>query len=151
MKRALITGITGQDGSYLAEILLGKGYDVYGMVRRSSSISRSRIDHLRGAATEGGEPAFHLLYGDMDDERSLTRIVSDVKPDEVYNLASQSHVRVSFEMPQHTADIDAVGTLRLLEAVRDAGLNSRFYQASTSELFGTAGGRAHNEATPFHP
>jgi GDPmannose 4,6-dehydratase len=150
-KRALITGITGQDGSYLAELLLDKGYEVYGLVRRSSSVSRSRIDHLtRSTDTDAGKH-IHLLYGDMNDGISLNRIVREVQPDEVYNLAGQSHVRVSFEMPEHTADIDAVGTLRLLEAIREARPGARFYQASSSELFGNTDISPQNEQTPFRP
>jgi GDPmannose 4,6-dehydratase len=150
--RALITGITGQDGSYLAEILLDKGYEVYGIVRRSSSIHRSRIDHLTQTAEAGGPAShIHLLYGDMNDSSSLNRVIHEVRPDEVYNLASQSHVRVSFEMPEHTADIDGVGTLRLLESIREANLKARFYQASTSELFGKTEVSPQNESTPFHP
>jgi GDPmannose 4,6-dehydratase len=150
-KRALITGITGQDGSYLAELLLEKGYEVFGLVRRSSSVSRSRIDHL--TRTTGAEPGkhIHLHYGDMNDGISLNRIVREVEPDEVYNLAGQSHVRVSFEMPEHTADIDAVGTLRLLEAIREARPGARFYQASSSELFGNTEISPQNEETPFRP
>ncbi len=145
--RALITGITGQDGSYLAELLLEKGYEVYGLVRRASSIKRSRIDHL---TREPGRP-IHLLYGDMNDGISLNRTVREVEPDEVYNLAGQSHVRVSFEMPEHTADIDALGTLRLLEAIREVKPDAKYYQASSSELFGDARVSPQNEETPFHP
>src|SRR3954469_25784086 len=144
-KRALITGITGQDGSYLAELLLERGYEVYGLVRRSSSITRSRIDHLTSAGR------IKLLYGDMNDSISLGRVVRDVLPDEVYNLAGQSHVRVSFEMPEHTADIDAVGALRLLEVIRETKPDARFYQASSSELFGNTEISPQNELTPFHP
>lgn len=154
MKRALITGITGQDGSYLAELLLEKGYQVFGLVRRSSSITRQRIDHLLGAAGAkgGGDSSrLQLVYGDMNDSSSLTRIVQEVRPDEVYNLAGQSHVRISFEMPEHTADVDALGALRLLEAIREAGRGARFYQASTSELFGNSEVSAQNELTPFRP
>lgn len=150
-KRALITGITGQDGSYLAELLLDKGYEVFGLVRRSSSITRSRIDHLtRSKDAEPGKQ-IHLLYGDMNDGISLNRTVREVEPDEVYNLAGQSHVRVSFELPEHTADVDAVGTLRLLEAIREAKPDARFYQASTSELFGNTKISPQNEQTPFRP
>ncbi|HKR01209.1 MAG TPA: GDP-mannose 4,6-dehydratase [Pyrinomonadaceae bacterium] len=149
-KRALVTGITGQDGSYLAELLLDKDYEVYGLVRRSSSMSRSRIDHLTRAREKHGKQ-INLLYGDMNDGISLNRIVREVLPDEVYNLAGQSHVRVSFEMPEHTADIDAVGTLRLLEAIREAKPDARFYQASSSELFGNTEISPQNERTPFHP
>lgn len=154
MKRALITGITGQDGSYLTEILLEKGYEVFGLVRRSSSISRPRIDHLPHQA--GGSDAedntrLRLVYGDMNDSISLTRILRDVQPDEVYNLAGQSHVRVSFEMPEHTASIDGLGALRLLEAIREVRPDARFYQASTSELFGNSEISPQNETTPFRP
>lgn len=150
-KRALITGITGQDGSYLAELLLDKGYQVFGLVRRSSSITRSRIDHLTRSPDEETGKQLHLLYGDMNDSISLNRTVREVEPDEVYNLAGQSHVRVSFEMPEHTADVDAVGTLRLLEAIREAKPDARFYQASSSELFGNTGDMPQDEQTPFHP
>ncbi len=158
-KRALITGITGQDGSYLAELLLEKGYEVFGLVRRSSSLSRSRIDHLtQSAATiDVGDPAssqaarVHLLYGDMNDGTSLRRIVREVKPDEVYNLASQSHVRVSFETPEQTVDVNAFGALRLLEAIRETGIQTKLYQASSSEQFGAVESAPHNEATAFHP
>lgn len=154
MKRALITGITGQDGSYLSEILLEMGYEVYGLVRRSSSISRHRIDHLTGHAGENkerGATRFHLLYGDMNDGMSLRRIVAQAQPDEVYNFAGQSHVRVSFDMPEHTAEVDALGALRLLEALREEKPDARFYQASTSELFGATDSAAQTEETPFHP
>jgi GDPmannose 4,6-dehydratase len=150
-KRALITGITGQDGSYLAELLLDKGYEVFGLVRRSSSVSRSRIDHLTRKPDAESDKHIHLHYGDMNDGISLNRIVREVEPDEVYNLAGQSHVRVSFEMPEHTADIDAVGTLRLLEAIREARPGARFYQASSSELFGNTEISPQNEETPFRP
>ena len=148
MVRALITGIAGQDGSYLAEILLEKGYEVFGLVRRSSTVARTRIDHLTQAA--GGSP-IRLLYGDLNDSASLHRAVRESEPDEIYNLAGQSHVRVSFEMPEHTLDANALGTLRLLDAVRDAGFETRFYQASSSELFGKAEGGPQDEHTPFHP
>jgi GDPmannose 4,6-dehydratase len=152
MRRALITGITGQDGSYLTELLLEKEYEVYGLVRRASALNRGRIDHLT-RARGSGEPCgrVHLVYGDMNDAISLSRILRDVRPDEVYNLASQSHVRVSFEVPEHTADVNALGALRLLEAIRDSGLDLRFYQASSSELFGKAETSPQNETTPFHP
>ncbi len=153
MKRALITGITGQDGSYLAEILLSKGYEVFGLVRRSSTITRRRIDHLTadGPGREPHASLIRLLYGDMNDGISLNRIVREVEPDEVYNLAGQSHVGVSFEMPEHTADIDALGTLRLLEALREGQPNARFYQASTSELYGNTDVTPQDETTPFRP
>jgi len=143
-RRALITGITGQDGSYLAELLLDKGYEVHGLVRRSSSLNRQRIDHL------GGNPQLHLHYGDLTDGVSLANLVRGIEPHEVYNLGAQSHVQVSFEMPEYTASADAVGTLRLLEAIRAAGLDTRFYQASTSEMFGaTPPPQAEN--TAFYP
>lgn len=147
MKKALITGVTGQDGSYLSELLLEKGYEVHGVVRRSSVDRRERIEHL----TEN--KGFYLHYGDMTDSLSLVRIVSEVRPDEIYNLAAQSHVRVSFDVPEYTADADAVGTLRLLEALRLAGLEGscRFYQASTSELFGKVQEIPQRETTPFYP
>ncbi len=147
MKTALITGVTGQDGSFLADFLLGKGYEVHGIVRRSSVDRRERIEHL------ADNPCFHLHYGDMTDAVSLVRIVMEVKPDEVYNLAAQSHVKVSFEVPEYTADADAVGTLRMLEAIRIAGLagTCRFYQASTSELFGRVQETPQRETTPFYP
>lgn len=142
MKRAFITGITGQDGSYLAELLLEKGYDVHGLVRRSSSMARSRIDHLHDRV--------HLHYGDLTDGVSLVNLVRQIEPDEVYNLGAQSHVKISFEMPDHTASTNAIGTLRLLEAIRAAGLDCRFYQASTSEMFGLTAPPQH-EASVFHP
>jgi GDPmannose 4,6-dehydratase len=147
--RALITGITGQDGSYLAELLLEKGYEVFGLVRRASSIRRSRIDHLTQPADSSRR--IQLLYGDMNDGISLNRTAREVQPDEVYNLAGQSHVRVSFEMPEHTANIDALGTLRLLEALREVKPDAKYYQASSSELFGDAGAPPRNEQTPFRP
>lgn len=147
MKIALITGITGQDGSYLSEFLLEKGYEVHGIVRRSSIDRKERIEHLMDNSH------FHIHYGDMTDSISLVKIVINVKPDEIYNLAAQSHVKVSFDVPEYTADADAVGTLRLLEAVRIAGLEKkvRFYQASTSELFGKVQDIPQSETTPFYP
>jgi GDPmannose 4,6-dehydratase len=151
MKRALITGITGQDGSYLTELLLEKGYQVSGLVRRSSSISRPRIDHLPHQVSGEENSPLQLIYGDMNDSISLARIIRDVQPDEVYNLAGQSHVRVSFEMPEHTASIDGLGPLRLLEAIREAKPDAKFYQASTSELFGNSDISPQNETTPFRP
>lgn len=144
MKRALITGITGQDGSYLAELLLGKGYEVHGLVRRASTLNRSRIDHLNE------EPNLHLHYGDLTDGVSLVNLVHSIEPQEVYNLGAQSHVKVSFELPEYTASTDAVGTLRLLEAIRAAGIDCRFYQASTSEMFG-ATPPPQDESTTFYP
>ena len=152
MKRALITGITGQDGAYLAEFLLVKGYEVHGIKRRSSSFNTDRIDHLYQGPQES-ERRFILHYGDMSDTGNLIRIMQEVLPDEVYNLAAQSHVQVSFESPEYTANVDGLGTLRLLEAIRMLGLGnkSRFYQASTSELFGNATECPQNENTPFRP
>ena len=147
MKTALITGITGQDGSYLAEFLLDKGYDVHGVIRRSSVDYRERIAHLEG------HPNFHLHYADLGDSMSILQVVSKVRPDEFYNLAAQSHVQVSFDSPEFTADIDATGVLRCLEAIRLCGLGDtcRFYQASTSELYGKVEEVPQNENTPFHP
>lgn len=147
MKKALITGVTGQDGSYLSELLIEKGYDVHGIIRRSSVDYRERIAHLEG------NPQFHLHYGDLSDTSSLVKVVSMVRPDEVYNLAAQSHVQVSFDSPEFTADIDATGVLRVLEAVRICGLadTCRIYQASTSELYGKVEEVPQNENTPFHP
>lgn len=147
MKKALITGITGQDGSYLAEFLLEKGYDVHGTIRRSSVDFRERIAHLEGLKN------FHLHYADLSDSMSLIQVVSKVKPDEVYNLAAQSHVQVSFDSPEYTANVDATGVLRILEAVRQCGLEKtcRIYQASTSELYGKVEQVPQNELTPFHP
>ena len=147
MKKALITGITGQDGSFLAELLLEKGYDVHGTIRRSSVDYRERIAHLEG------RPNFHLHYADLGDSMSIIQVLNKVKPDEVYNLAAQSHVQVSFDSPEFTADVDATGVLRLLEGIRQCGLaeNCRFYQASTSELYGKVEEVPQNENTPFHP
>jgi GDPmannose 4,6-dehydratase len=149
MRKALITGITGQDGSYLAESLLDKGYDVHGVVRRSSSINRQRIDHLR-ARPELRE-RFHLHYGDLGDAESLTTILASTGPDEVYNLAAQSHVAISFGMPTYTGDVTGLGAIRLLEAVRREAPNARYYQASTSELYGKVAEVPQSETTPFHP
>ena len=147
MKKALITGVTGQDGSYLSEFLLEKGYEVHGMIRRNSSDFRERIAHLEGT------PNFHLHYGHMGDSMSLIQIINKVRPDEIYNLAAQSHVQVSFDSPEFTADVDATGVLRVLEAVRQCGLidTCRIYQASTSELYGKVEEVPQNEITPFHP
>jgi GDPmannose 4,6-dehydratase len=149
MKKALITGITGQDGSYLAELLLDKNYEVHGIVRRASTFNRQRIDHLRNGADT--RQRFVLHYGDLGDSESLTTVMSAVQPDEVYNLAAQSHVGISFKMPTYTGDVTAIGTVRLLEAVRQISPNARFYQASSSELFGKAAEVPQNESTPFHP
>lgn len=147
MKVALITGVTGQDGSYLSEFLLDKGYDVHGIIRRSSVDYRERIAHLEG------QPRFHLHYGDLSDSMGLIQVIGKVRPDEIYNLAAQSHVQVSFDSPEFTADIDATGVLRVLEAVRACGLTDtcRIYQASTSELYGKVEEVPQNENTPFHP
>ena len=151
VKKALITGITGQDGSYLAELLLHKGYEVHGIKRRSSSFNTQRIDHIFEDPHKVGAK-FHLHYGDLTDSSNLTRILQEIKPDEVYNLAAQSHVAVSFESPEYTADVDALGTLRLLEAIRFLGLTKiRFYQASTSELYGLVQETPQSETTPFYP
>lgn len=147
MKTALITGITGQDGSFLAELLLEKGYDVHGTIRRSSVDFRERIAHLEG------HPNFHLHYADLGDSMSIIQVLNKVRPDEVYNLAAQSHVQVSFDSPEFTADVDATGVLRILEGIRQCGLadTCRFYQASTSELYGKVEEVPQNEKTPFHP
>lgn len=151
-KRALITGITGQDGAYLAELLLGKGYEVHGIKRRASSFNTDRIDHLYQDPHERGA-RMHLHYGDLTDATNLIRIVQQVRPDEIYNLAAQSHVAVSFETPEYTANADALGTLRILEAIRILGLEkrTRFYQASTSEMFGKVQEVPQRETTPFYP
>jgi len=150
-KRALITGITGQDGSYLAEFLLAKGYEVHGIKRRASLFNTQRIDHIYEDPHQNGHLRLH--YGDLSDTSNLTRILAETRPDEVYNLGAQSHVAVSFEAPEYTADVDAIGTLRLLEAIRFLGLEkkTRFYQASTSELYGLVQEVPQRETTPFHP
>jgi GDPmannose 4,6-dehydratase len=149
MKRALITGVTGQDGSYLAELLLGKGYEVHGVIRRSSTFNTSRIEHLY---KDPHEPSnnFHLHYGDITDGVGISNLVRDLEPHEIYNLAAQSHVKVSFEMPDFTAQVDAVGTIRLLEAIRAAKIDTKFYQASTSELYGSTS-PPQSENSPFAP
>jgi len=149
MKTALITGITGQDGSYLAELLLEKDYDVHGVVRRSSTFNRGRIDHLRNGSQ--GHRHLRLHYGDLCDSESLTTILADVRPDEVYNLAAQSHVGISFTMPTYTGDVSGLGVVRLLEGIRRVVPEARFYQASSSELFGKVCEVPQNEQTPFHP
>ena len=150
-KKALITGITGQDGSYLTELLLGKGYDVYGVMRRASTFNTERIDHIYQDPHESGR-RLRLLYGDLNDASSLNKILRDVQPDEIYNLGAQSHVRVSFDIPEYTAEVGALGTLRLLEAIRETGLRAtRFYQASSSELFGKVREVPQRETTPFYP
>jgi GDPmannose 4,6-dehydratase len=149
-RRALITGITGQDGSYLAELLLNKGYHVWGVIRRSSTFNTERIDHIYQDPHDP-DLRLRLVYGDLNDASSLNRILREVQPHEVYNLGAQSHVRVSFDIPEYTAEITALGTVRMLEAVREAGVDPRFYQASSSELYGAAREVPQTEATPFYP
>lgn len=150
-KKALISGITGQDGSYLTELLLSKGYEVYGIIRRSSSFNTGRLDHIYQDPHEHGR-RMHLVFGDLNDASSLNKILRDVQPDEIYNLGAQSHVRVSFDIPEYTAEVGALGTLRLLEAIRETGLNkTRFYQASSSELYGKVQEVPQTERTPFYP
>jgi len=149
-KTALITGITGQDGSYLAEFLLEKGYTVHGIIRRSSSFNTGRIDHLYNDPSINGKRMF-LHYGDVVDTSNLNRIVEKIAPDEIYNLAAQSHVKVSFEIPEYTAEVDGLGTLRFLDAIRETGVKTKFYQASTSELYGKIQETPQNERTPFYP
>ncbi len=150
-KKALITGITGQDGSYLTELLLKKGYDVFGIIRRASTFNTERIDHIYQDPHEQGR-RLHLLYGDLNDASSLNKILRDVQPEEIYNLGAQSHVRVSFDIPEYTAEIGGLGTLRLLEAIRETGLHkTRFYQASSSELYGKVQEIPQTETTPFYP
>ncbi|WP_186431631.1 GDP-mannose 4,6-dehydratase [Clostridium sp. BSD9I1] len=151
VKKALITGITGQDGSYLTELLLEKGYEVHGIIRRSSSFNTGRIDHLFENPKIGNKTLF-LHHGDLTDSSNLNRLIEKIQPDEIYNLAAQSHVQVSFEVPEYTADVTGVGTLRLLDAIRESGIKCKFYQASTSELFGGLPGTApQSEKTPFYP
>jgi GDPmannose 4,6-dehydratase len=149
-KTAFITGITGQDGSYLAEFLLEKGYKVYGLVRRSSSFNTGRIDHIYQDVHEK-DAHLRLVYGDLSDASSLARLLKQIDPDEIYNLGAQSHVRVSFDIPEYTAEITALGTLRILEAIRDSGIKTKFYQASSSEMFGMAQEIPQKETTPFYP
>src|SRR5882672_1424309 len=150
MKKALITGITGQDGSYLAELLLEKDYEVHGIIRRASTFNTSRIDHLYTDPHINGVRMF-LHYGDLSDSVNLVKLLYDLKPEEIYHLGAQSHVRVSFDIPEYTADITGVGTIRILEAIRETGSNPRFYQASSSEMFGKATEVPQRETTPFHP
>ncbi len=150
MKKAIITGITGQDGSYLTELLLSKGYEVHGIVRRTSTFNRARIEHLYLGNKEFGGKLF-LHYGDITDTNSLNMLIRRIGPDEIYNLAAQSHVKVSFEVPDYTAEVNAIGTLRLLDAIRESGVVTKFYQASSSELFGKAKEVPQNEQTPFYP
>src|SRR3977135_109479 len=150
MKRALITGITGQDGSYLADLLLAKGYEVHGIIRRASTFNTSRIDHLYQDPHVNGV-RLSLHYGDLADSVNLVKLLYQLKPDEIYNLAAQSHVRVSFDIPEYTSDVTAVGTIRILEAIRETGVHSRFYQASRSEMYGKAQQVPQSETTPFWP
>ena len=150
MKKALITGITGQDGSYLAELLLEKGYEVYGIIRRSSSFNTGRLDHLYRDPHER-DVRLKLIYGDLNDSSSLNKVLRDTQPDEIYNLGAQSHVRVSFDIPEYTAEITALGTTRLLEAIRETGIETRFYQASSSEMYGKVLEVPQSEETPFYP
>ncbi|MFH1707692.1 MAG: GDP-mannose 4,6-dehydratase [Planctomycetota bacterium] len=150
MKKALITGITGQDGSYLTELLLDKGYEVHGIIRRASNFNTERIDHVYRDRHRTDVP-MKLHYGDLTDASNLNRILEKVAPDEIYNLAAQSHVKVSFDVPEYTADVDALGTLRLLDGIKDSGIATRFYQASTSEMFGKVQEVPQTERTPFYP
>ena len=150
MKRALITGITGQDGSYLADLLLEKGYEVHGIIRRASTFNTSRIDHLY-ADPHVNDVRMFLHYGDLSDSVNLVKLLYELKPDEIYHLGAQSHVRVSFDIPEYTSDVTGVGTIRILEAIREAGLRSRFFQASSSEMFGKAQQVPQTETTPFWP
>ena len=150
MKKALITGITGQDGSYLTELLLKKGYEVHGIIRRSSSFNTFRIDHLYKDESILNKSLF-LHYGDLTDSSNLNRLVEKIQPDEIYNLGAQSHVQVSFELPEYTAEVDGVGTLRFLDAIRETGIKTKFYQASTSELYGKVQEIPQTEQTPFYP
>jgi GDPmannose 4,6-dehydratase len=150
MKKALITGITGQDGSYLAELLLAKDYEVHGLIRRSSSFNTERIDHIYQDPHEPG-PRLRLHYGDLNDGSSLNKLVRTIRPDEIYNLGAQSHVRVSFDIPEYTGESVGLGAVRLLEAIRESGVETRFYQASSSEMYGNASERPQNERTPFKP
>jgi GDPmannose 4,6-dehydratase len=150
MKKALITGITGQDGSYLAELLLDKGYEVYGVIRRSSSFNTGRIDHIYQDPHERGA-RLKLIFGDLNDSSSLNRILHDVQPDEIYNLGAQSHVRVSFDIPEYTGEITGLGVVRLLDAIRETGIATKLYQASSSEMYGKVRAVPQDEETPFHP
>jgi GDPmannose 4,6-dehydratase len=149
-KRALITGITGQDGSFLTELLLDKGYEVYGIIRRSSSFNTDRIDHLYQDPHEPGT-RLRLVYGDLNDSSSLNTVIRQIRPDEIYNLGAQSHVRVSFDVPEYTGEVTGIGTVRLLEAIREAGISPKFYQASSSELYGKVVETPQRETTPFYP
>ena len=150
MKKALITGITGQDGSYLAELLLEKGYEVHGIIRRASTFNTSRIDHLYTDPHINGVK-FHLHYGDLSDGSNINRILENINPDEIYHLGAQSHVRVSFDMPEYTGDVTGLGTVRILDAIKDTGIKTKFYQASSSEMYGKAVEIPIKETTPFYP
>ncbi len=150
IKKALITGITGQDGSYLAELLIDKGYEVHGIIRRSSTFNTARIEHLYKDPHVNGVKLF-LHYGDLSDSSNISRLIEKIKPDEIYNLGAQSHVKVSFDMPEYTGDIDALGTLRILDAIRDTRIKTKFYQASSSEMFGLVQEVPQKETTPFYP
>jgi GDPmannose 4,6-dehydratase len=150
MKKAFITGITGQDGSYLAELLLEKGYEVHGLIRRSSSFNTERIDHLYKDFHEKGTKLF-LHYGDLSDGTNLSRLLRNIRPEEIYHLGAQSHVRVSFDIPEYTGDVTGLGTLRILDAIRDSGVSSKFYQASSSEMYGLVQAVPQTETTPFYP
>lgn len=149
-RRALVTGITGQDGSHLAELLLAKGYEVWGVIRRSSSFNTARIDHLYQDPHDS-DLRLRLIHGDLTDGSSINRVLKQSRPDEIYNLGAQSHVKVSFDIPEYTAEVTGLGTIRILEAMRDLGLSARFYQASSSELYGGLGNAPQDESTPFHP
>src|SRR5882672_12712696 len=149
-KKALITGITGQDGSYLAELLLSKGYEVHGIIRRASTFNTGRLDHIY-SDPHLNQTALKLHYGDLSDASAMARLIGKVQPEEIYNLAAQSHVRVSFDSPEYTADITATGTVRLLEAIRETGIKPRFYQASSSEMYGMVREVPQSEKTPFYP
>ena len=150
-KRALITGVTGQDGSYLAELLIDKGYEVHGLVRRASTMNRGRVDHLFQTRSPGSGPHHRLHYGDMTDASSINRLLREIRPDEIYNLAAQSHVKVSFEIPEYTGDVVGLGTLRILEGIRESGLTPRIYQAGSSEMYGLVQEVPQKETTPFYP
>lgn len=150
-KKALITGVTGQDGSYLAELLLEKGYDVYGIIRRASTFNTGRIDHIYKDPHHKRDNRLHLIFGDLTDSSVISKIVRDVRPDEIYHLGAQSHVRVSFDIPEYTANATGIGTTRLLEAIRETGLKTKFYQASSSEMFGKVQEIPQKETTPFYP
>ncbi len=151
MKKALITGVTGQDGSYLAELLLDKGYEVYGMVRRSSSVNTQRLEGVCPATHAAKNHRLKLVYGDLSDASSINHLVKTIRPQEIYNLAAQSHVKISFEVPEYTSDVTGLGALRLLEAIRESGIETRFYQASSSELYGRSEKTPQDEKTPFEP